>query len=84
MMITLPKSVMVSVNAVIAEHHTINAGLFKFVSMRPVLIYLLAACARLHVFFTHVNPSRLCKRLNPEHSDALTVKQPFHTEAGHA
>ena len=84
MMITLPKSVMVSVNAVIAEHHTINAGLFKFVSMRPVLIHLLAACARLHVFFTHVIPSRLSKRLNPELNGALTVKQPFHTEAGHA
>lgn len=77
MMITLSESIMISLNAGVAKHHAVNAGLLQLVMVLTKLVKPFTARALLLSDFVQFNPSRLSKRINPELNGALTVKQPL-------
>jgi hypothetical protein len=84
MMITLSEPIMVTFDACIAKHHTINARFFKLVVVLAVIVNPFAASALFLGFFTQFYLPALSKRLNPEHSGALSVKQATHAEVRYA
>lgn len=68
-----------------AKPNSIAMDRFQFVLVVTAKLNQLGAFVTGHLCrVTHGSILQLCKRLNPEHSGALTVKQPFHMEAGHA